>query len=328
MRTGLAVLCAGLMLATAAAARAWSPFRSENAEVNEGNALMAKQQYGPALAAYDEAAEKLPKEPGVQLNRGLALLGEGDGETAKEAFVAAAAPSSSAPLRAAAYYDLGLTFAREGDALSEQQEHETAIAQYREAADAFKRSLRIQPGNRDAAWNLEYALQRIREQEQEQEQQDQEQQDQEQQDQEQQDQEQQDQEQQDQEQQDQEQQDQQQQDQQQQDQQQQDQQQQDQQQQDQQQQDQQQQDQQQQDQQQQDQEQQDQQQQDQQQQDQQQQDQQQQQEQQDQQQQDQPNAAPEHVQRFLDALEQNEESLPLQRARQRSVGRRQPEKDW
>ena len=34
------------------------------------------------------------------------------------------------------------------------------------------------------------------------------------------------------------------------------------------------------------------------------------------------------VDRFLDALEQNEESLPVQRARQRSRGRRPPEKDW
>ncbi|MGB8224151.1 MAG: hypothetical protein WCF10_16295, partial [Polyangiales bacterium] len=34
------------------------------------------------------------------------------------------------------------------------------------------------------------------------------------------------------------------------------------------------------------------------------------------------------VQRFLDALEQNEQTLPLQRARRRSAGRPPPEKDW
>ena len=34
------------------------------------------------------------------------------------------------------------------------------------------------------------------------------------------------------------------------------------------------------------------------------------------------------VQRFLDALEQNEENLPLQRARRRNAGRPPPEKDW
>ena len=41
-----------------------------------------------------------------------------------------------------------------------------------------------------------------------------------------------------------------------------------------------------------------------------------------------PPMQPSEVERFLDALEQNEESLPLQRARQRSAGRRPPEKDW
>ena len=41
----------------------------------------------------------------------------------------------------------------------------------REAADAFRRSLRARPGNRDAAWNLELALRRIREQEEQQQQQ-------------------------------------------------------------------------------------------------------------------------------------------------------------
>ena len=38
--------------------------------------------------------------------------------------------------------------------------------------------------------------------------------------------------------------------------------------------------------------------------------------------------APDDVQRFLDALEQNEENLPLQRARRRNAGRPPPEKDW
>jgi hypothetical protein len=38
--------------------------------------------------------------------------------------------------------------------------------------------------------------------------------------------------------------------------------------------------------------------------------------------------AQDDVERFLDALEQNEENLPLQRARRRNAGRPPPEKDW
>jgi Ca-activated chloride channel family protein len=262
--------CCVTALALPASASAWSPLRGENSNAKKGNALMTQEQYGPALESYDEAARELPEERTVQLNRGLALLAQDLGEQAKEAFLAAADPSAAPSTRADAYYDLGIAHAREGEGISQQEEYEQASAHFREAADAFKRSLRQRPGDRNAAWNLEYAMKRIREEGEKQEQQDQEQQDQEQQDQEQQDQEDQDQEdqgQEDQEDQDQEQQDQ---------------------------------------------------------------DQEQQQDQhQEQQDQEQQQPAPrDEVERFLDALEQNEENLPLQRARRRNVGRPPPEKDW
>ncbi|MGB8224535.1 MAG: hypothetical protein WCF10_18220, partial [Polyangiales bacterium] len=162
-------------LALPGSAAAWSPLRGENTNAKKGNELMAEGQYGPALQAYDEAARELPDARGVQLNRGLALLAQDLDEQAKEAFLAAADPSASPSTRAAAYYDLGVAYAREGNSISEKDEYEQASAQFREAADAFKRALRVQPGNRDAAWNLEYAMKRIREEEEKQQKQQQEQ---------------------------------------------------------------------------------------------------------------------------------------------------------
>jgi Ca-activated chloride channel family protein len=265
-------------------AHAWSPLRAENPDVKKGNALMDEGQPVEALDAYDQAARALPDARGVQLNRGLAFLAQDLSEPAEEALSAAADPSAPPGVRAAAYYNLGIVHARRGGAASEEQSFEQSTAHFREAAEAFKRSLRIRPGDRNAAWNLEYALERIREEEQKQEQQQQQQ-------------DQQDQEQQQQDQPDQEQQD----------------------------------------------------------------------EGQEQQPQEadgepeEPPSEPEgeeeppqdegsepqeqqadesrgeappepmersEVDRFLDALEQNEESLPVQRARQRSGGRRPPEKDW
>ena len=163
----------GVAVAVAApsSALAWSPLRAENPNVKEGNARMAKEDYHKALESYDAAARELPAERGVQLNRGLALLAQDLTEQSKEAFLAAADPSAPQEVRADAYYDLGVAYAREGDALAEQESHEEASAHFREAADAFKRALRVRPGDRNAAWNLEYALQRIREQEQKQQQQ-------------------------------------------------------------------------------------------------------------------------------------------------------------
>ena len=175
MRRSALLVCCAAALAFPASAAAWTPLRAENPNAKKGNQLMAQEQYGPALEAYDEAARELPEVRAVQLNRGLALLGQELSEQAKEAFVAAADPSVAPDTRADAYYDLGIAFAREGDTLSEQESYEESSAHFREAADAFKRSLRVRPGDRNAAWNLEYALKRIREEEEKQQQQEQEQ---------------------------------------------------------------------------------------------------------------------------------------------------------
>jgi Ca-activated chloride channel family protein len=181
MRLAAWCLCCAAALALPASASAWSPLRGENSNAKKGNALMAQEQYGPALEAYDEAARELPDARAVQLNRGLALLAQDLGEQAKEALLAAADPAASPTTRADAYYDLGIAYARQGDAIAQQEEYEQASAQFREAADAFKRALRVRPGDRNAAWNFEYAMKRIREEDEkqrEQEQQEQEQQEQ------------------------------------------------------------------------------------------------------------------------------------------------------
>ncbi|MBT8469655.1 MAG: hypothetical protein KJN97_12995, partial [Deltaproteobacteria bacterium] len=170
MRWSALLVCCAAALAFPAGASAWTPLRAENPNAKRGNQLMAEEQYGPALEAYDEAARELPEARALQLNRGLALLGQDLSEQAKEAFIAAADPSAAPSTRADAYYDLGIAFAREGDALSQQESYEESSAHFREAVDAFKRSLRVRPGDRDAAWNLEYALKRIREEEEKQQQ--------------------------------------------------------------------------------------------------------------------------------------------------------------
>ncbi|MFA9409930.1 MAG: hypothetical protein ACERK0_01620 [Deltaproteobacteria bacterium] len=174
MRRAAWCICCVAALGLPASASAWSPLRGENSNAKKGNALMAQEQYGPALEAYDEAARELPEARAVQLNRGLALLAQDLGEQSKEAFLAAADPAASPSTRADAYYNLGIAYAREGEAISQQDEHEQASAHFREAADAFKRALRVRPGDRNAAWNLEYAMKRIREEEEKQEQQEQE----------------------------------------------------------------------------------------------------------------------------------------------------------
>jgi tetratricopeptide (TPR) repeat protein len=178
-------------------ALAWELFRSENDHVADGNELLRAGDHAGALREYDLAARELPSEPGVHLDRGLALMAAGDFGRAREAFMMAADPPATAEIRSMAHYNIGLTYYREGDALAAgtpvpgaapaapanplggifgggatppaapgapaEADHDGARRAFREAADAFRDSLRQVPGNRDAGWNLELALRRITE---------------------------------------------------------------------------------------------------------------------------------------------------------------------
>ncbi|MEO0324612.1 MAG: tetratricopeptide repeat protein [Myxococcota bacterium] len=171
-------------------ARAWDPLRRPAPDVQEGNAALRAGDAERALAAYDRAARRLPDAPGVQLNRGLALLARGDLPGARDALLAATDPGAAPDIRADAYADLGLAFFREADAMAEAEDHQQSQQLFREAVDAFRRSLRVRPGDRNTAWNLELAARRLREEREKQEQQEQQEQEQQEQQQEQQEQEQ------------------------------------------------------------------------------------------------------------------------------------------
>jgi len=167
-----------LVLLAPASASAWDPFLVPNDHVEDGNARMADEDPSGALHHYEQAARQLPNEPGVHLNRGLALLDAGELDRALEAFEVAAEPGGPREIRADAYYDMGLVYYQQGDAAAAEEDHQEAQRLFREAAERFRQSLRQRPGNADAGWNLELALRRLHEEEEAQEQQEQEEQEQ------------------------------------------------------------------------------------------------------------------------------------------------------
>lgn len=166
---GAWLVCAGL-LGSVSVAHAELPsfLRMQNSDVQAGNDALQKGDAKSALAAYDKAARVLPDAPGVQLDRGLALLKQGEYGKAREALLAATAPSAASDVRAAAYQDLALSFYREADGLAGQDKHAEAQKMFREAVDASKRSLHLRPDDPNVAWNLELAARRVREEDQKQ----------------------------------------------------------------------------------------------------------------------------------------------------------------
>ena len=94
--------------------------RSENSNVRDGNEKLNRGDAKGALESYTLAARQLPEAPGVQLDRGLALLKSGDLAKARESFLSATTPSATPALRADAYENLALLSLLEGDDVSAQ----------------------------------------------------------------------------------------------------------------------------------------------------------------------------------------------------------------
>jgi len=157
----LCLVALGSLVIMPPRALAWDWLRSENGDVREGNAQLEKNQLDKALAAYGAAAKRLPGEGGVHLDRGIALLRNGKAGEAREALRLATQGASSPEVRAKAHYNLGLAFMNDADTLAKEDNLDEAQKLLRESTDAFKSSLRAQPKNRDAAWNLELAKRRL-----------------------------------------------------------------------------------------------------------------------------------------------------------------------
>jgi Ca-activated chloride channel homolog len=144
LRRKLLVLAA-FVLSAPAGARA----DSVAAKNREGNRLFAEGKYREAEKAYGEAQGKAPLRPELLYNSGNALLKQKNYDAAVQSLRQSIARGDRS-LQARAWYNIG-------DAQFE-------AGRYRESADAFIQSLRIDPSDHDTKYNLELALRKLKEQ--------------------------------------------------------------------------------------------------------------------------------------------------------------------
>ena len=138
-----------VVLALAPLLFGFDPLRSRNGEVEQGNALMKGGNAEEALKHYDKAVAALPAEPGAHFDRGSALYALQRFDEAGQEFLRATEAKDGA-LKAQAFYNLGNAFFKK--------------EKFKEAIEAYKRTLALDPRDERAKWNLELALRKQEEQ--------------------------------------------------------------------------------------------------------------------------------------------------------------------
>jgi Ca-activated chloride channel homolog len=139
-------------------------------DVEKGNRLYREGRYAEAVEAYRAALRAGDDSPQLQYNLGTALLRLGRYAEAEE-HLRGALDAVEPELRYRSFYNLGNRFLSSARSEPDLQSQGDML---QGAVDAYKRSLRLQPGDVDAKWNLEMALRDQEQNQQQQQQQDQE----------------------------------------------------------------------------------------------------------------------------------------------------------
>lgn len=125
--------------------------KAQQKQVIEGNKLYGEKKYKEATKEYQNAIKKSPNyTPGI-FNLGNALYQDKNYDASRKIFDGLAKKSNDAGLNAASNYNIGNTY------MSEQK--------WQEAAEAYKQSLRRNPQDEEAKYNLSYALSKMKQQE-------------------------------------------------------------------------------------------------------------------------------------------------------------------
>lgn len=135
--------------------------QDEKKLVREGNNLFEDENYSEAEIVYRKALTEKPTYYKGNFNLGDAMYKQENYEESGKLFGEVAESSTDESVKASSFYNLGNTL------LSENK--------FKESIEAYKKSLRINPNDIDAKYNLEYARKKLNEQEQQQQNQDQDQ---------------------------------------------------------------------------------------------------------------------------------------------------------
>jgi Ca-activated chloride channel family protein len=116
--------------------------------IQKGNDLYKQQQYQQAEAVYSEVLEKEPSNNTAKYNRAIAVYKQGRADEAVKVFDDLAFKAEDNEMKSTAYYNKGAI-------LSAQKKLEESI-------EAYKNTLRHNPGDKEARENLQKAMIELR----------------------------------------------------------------------------------------------------------------------------------------------------------------------
>ncbi|MCE3282045.1 MAG: tetratricopeptide repeat protein, partial [Chitinophagaceae bacterium] len=128
-----------------------------NQYIEKGNQEYRQRQFKKANEAYDMALRKGNNHT-ARFNAGNAKQKLGQYADAGKAYEAVASAATDPVLKAQAYYNMGVSYIRQN--------------KLPEAIDAFKRSLRLAPGDGEARENLQKAMKQLKQSQQQSDKQD------------------------------------------------------------------------------------------------------------------------------------------------------------
>ncbi len=124
--------------------------QKERSFIREGIALYKEGKYAEANKKYDEALKINPTSVEAKFNKADALYQLKKYEDAQKLYQQVADLSADKNIKAKAYHNMGNTFLK--------------TEKYQESVDAYKKSLRLNPNDKDTKYNLSYAKNKLKQQ--------------------------------------------------------------------------------------------------------------------------------------------------------------------
>ncbi|MDB5227175.1 MAG: batC [Bacteroidota bacterium] len=122
--------------------------QSSNKLLRQGNRFYNNEKYNNATESYSKALQKAPKDVRANFNQGDAYFKLNELDKAKDQYAAAARLTGNTDIQAKAFYNIGNTWYKQ--------------EKYEESAKAYKTSLKLNPKDQEAKYNLMMALSKIK----------------------------------------------------------------------------------------------------------------------------------------------------------------------